>query len=307
MTILGAFVKRAVFASAAMTLAGFAATASAATTTATADTPATYTTAMNIAYRGELPAGADAYMAERCRLDFYHPTNRPGYATVVWLHGGGLSSGEKAIPEPLKEKGFAVAAVNYRLYPKAKCPEFIDDAAAAVVWALKNVETYGGDPSLVFVSGYSAGGYLADMVGLDKSYLQKYDADANALAGIVSLSGQAITHFAVRDAHGIPGTQPVVDEYAPLFHVRKDAPPLVLISGDRELEMLGRYEENAYLARMMKVAGHTQTTLLELDGFDHGTMPGPGFELAVKEIIALSAKKRDRKFAHKRSVRTAKE
>ena len=40
-------------------------------------------------------------------------------------------------------------------------------------------------------------------------------------------------------------TQPLLDEMAPLYHVRDDAPPLLLITGDRELEMLGRYEENA--------------------------------------------------------------
>lgn len=83
------------------------------------------------------------------------------------------------------------------------------------------------------------------MIGLDKSWLGKYDIDANKIAGLISLSGHAITHFTVREERGIPGTQPVVDSLAPLFHVRADAPPLLLITGDREMEMLGRYEENA--------------------------------------------------------------
>jgi hypothetical protein len=97
------------------------------------------------------------------------------------------------------------------------------------------------------------------MVGLDKKYLSKYNIDANRIAGLISLSGQAITHFTIRSERNIPGTQPIVDEMAPLFYVRKDAPPLILITGDSELEMLGRYEENAYLRRMMIVAGHTKT------------------------------------------------
>lgn len=251
------------------------------------DTPVTYTTRTDIAYRGDLPADADPYMAERCRLDLYHPANRTGYATVVWFHGGGLSSGERSVPDQLREKGFAVATANYRLYPKAKCPDFIDDAAAAVAWTMRNIESHGGDPDLVFVSGFSAGGYLAAMVGLDKSWLAKHGADADKLAGIIPLSGQAITHFAIRKERGIPDTRPVVDEFAPLFHVRRDAPPLVLLSGDRELEMLGRYDENAYLARMMKVVGHKRTKLLELDGFDHGGMVAPGLLLFVKELNAL--------------------
>lgn len=70
----------------------------------------------------------------------------------------------------------------------------------------------------------------------------------------------AITHFTVRQERGIEGTQPVVDELAPLYHVRKDAPPLLLITGDREMEMMGRYEENAYRMRMMKVVGHPEHT-----------------------------------------------
>lgn len=53
---------------------------------------------------------------------------------------------------------------------------------------------------------------------------------------------------------------------------------MLLISGDRELEMLGRYEENAYLARMMKVAGHPHTRLLELEGYGHN-MFYPAFPL----------------------------
>jgi hypothetical protein len=70
---------------------------------------------------------------------------------------------------------------------------------------------------------------------------------------------------------------------APLFHVRPDAPPLLMITGDRELEMLGRYEENAYMYRMMKVVGHAETRLMELDGYDHG-MEYPAHPLLLKEI-----------------------
>ena len=53
--------------------------------------------------------------------------------------------------------------------------------------------------------------------------------------------------------------------------------PLLLITGDRERELLGRYEENAFMMRMMKVAGHANTHLLELDGYDHGGMAQPAF------------------------------
>jgi hypothetical protein len=64
---------------------------------------------------------------------------------------------------------------------------------------------------------------------------------------------------------------------APLYHVRRDAPPVLLITGDRERELLGRYEETAYFWRMLKVAGHTDVQLIELKGYDHGGMAEPAF------------------------------
>ncbi len=103
------------------------------------------------------------------------------------------------------------------------------------------------------------------------------------------LSGHTITHFTVRKEMGISGKQPIIDEMAPLYHVRKDAPPLVLITGDRELEMLGRYEENAYMYRMMKVVGHEQCKIFELDGYGHG-MVEPAIPLLIKEVRARSKK-----------------
>ncbi len=229
----------------------------------------------------------DSYINERCILDIYYPKNQKGFSTVVWFHGGGLTQGSKEIPAAFKEKGLCIIGVNYRLSPKVNAPDYIKDAAASIAWAFNNIATYGGDPSRIFLSGHSAGAYLATMVGLDKTWLNAFNIDANKIAGIISMSGQAITHFTIRNEKGIKELQPTIDHYAPLFHVRADAPPLLLITGDRELEMLGRYEENAYLMRMMKLAGHKQTTLLELDGYGHG-MTEPAFPLLIKEIKRIS-------------------
>jgi acetyl esterase/lipase len=238
----------------------------------------------NISYRTADEEKQDEYIAERCKLDIYYPENTKDFTTVVWFHGGGITSGEKHIPEKLMKQGIAVVAVNYRLSPKVKCPSYIEDAAAAVAWTFKNIEKYGGDPKKIVVSGHSAGGYLTSMIGLDKKWLAKYGIDANNIAMLVPFSGHCITHKTIREERGIPDKQPVVDEFAPLYYVRADAPPLILITGDREREMLGRYEENAYMMRMMKVAGHTKTKLYELDSFDHGGMASPAFEILLDEI-----------------------
>ncbi len=242
-----------------------------------------YITKTDVPYYSEAIRGSDNYIKERCVLDVYYPENATGFATVVWFHGGGLTGGSKEIPEALKNKNLCIVGVNYRLSPKVKVKQCIEDAAAAIAWTFNHISEYGGDTSLIFVSGHSAGGYLTLMTGLDKQWLKPYQIDANRIAGLIPLSGQAITHFTLRKERGIAEKQPVVDEFAPLFHVRADAPPLLLITGDREMELLGRYEENAYLARMMKVAGHKNTRLLEMQGYGH-MMTEPAFPLVVEEV-----------------------
>lgn len=244
------------------------------------EVPLQYEIQQDVPYR---PQSSDAYARERCVLDIYYPTNRKGFATIVWFHGGGLTGGEKHIPEALKEKGYAIVAPNYRLSPKVKSPVYIEDAAAAVAWVFNNISQLGGDSGLIFLSGSSAGGYLDMMVGLDKQYLDAHGIDANRIAGLIPFTGHTITHFTIRAERGIPDIRPIVDAFAPLYHVRPDAPPLLLITGDRELEMLGRYEENAYMMRMMKIAGHTQTRLYELDGYGHA-MAEPAFPLLLREV-----------------------
>jgi len=253
-----------------------------------------YETKSNIQYYSAVTNKSDSYINERCVLDIYYPKNTKGFATIVWFHGGGLTGGSKEIPEALKNKGFAIIGVNYRLAPKVKGAKCIEDAAAATAWAFNNIANYGGDTSLIFLSGHSAGGYLVSMAGLDKKWLQKEGIDADKIAGLIPFSGQCITHFQIRKENGIPDTQPTIDAFAPLYYVRADAPPLLLITGDRELEMLGRYEENAYMARMMKIAGHKQTKLFELDGYGHG-MTEPAFPLLINEINRILKEKQNKK------------
>lgn len=243
----------------------------------------------DIPYRENTQALSE-YQRERCILDIHHPSSK-GFATIIWFHGGGLTSGKKSFPKALQNKGHAIVAVNYRLSPKVKVTECLDDAAAAVAWVMKNIGKLGGDQKRIFISGHSAGGYLTSMIGLDSSWLKRHQVEANDIAGLIPYSGHAITHFTVRKERGIAATRPVVDELAPLFHVRKDAPPILLITGDREKELLGRYEENAYLFRMLKVAGHQEVTLFEIDGYGHG-MADPAHPLLLKFVQRIGSKKR---------------
>ncbi len=253
-----------------------------------------YTVKSDIPYYSEQVNAGNKAIREKCLLDIYYPEKVKGFPTIVWFHGGGLSGGDKTqeYPHLLKENGVCIVNANYRMYPDAKCPDYIEDAAAAVAWTFKNIEKYGGDPELIFVSGHSAGGYLTSMVGMDKKWLSAHGVDADMIAGLLPLSGHVITHFNIRKERGIPNGQPVVDEFAPMYHVRADAPPLLLITGDRELELLGRYEENAYMARMMKHNGHKETYLYELQGFDHEMEEPASF--IILEFIYKTCKKKDK-------------
>ena len=85
--------------------------------------------------------------------------------------------------------------------------------------------------------------------------------------------------------------QATIDQYAPLTYVRPDAPPIVIISGDRELELYGRYEEQAYFWRMLKLVGHKDVTLYEMQGYNHGEMPQPAYKILKDHIRRLTAGK----------------
>lgn len=232
----------------------------------------------------------DSYSLDRLKLDVYHPEEVTDRPVVVWFHGGGLEVGNKEIPVQLMEKDIVVVGVNYRLLPQVSIKETLDDAAEAVAWVFSHITEYGGDPHKIIVSGHSAGGYISMMLCLDKHWLAAYGVDADSVMMYVPFSGQAITHYNVRKMQGIPPLQATIDEYAPLYWVRGDCPPLVLICGDRELELYGRYDENQYLARMMKLAGHKQTYLYEIDGHGHGGMIDPGFhilETHLKKMLGI--------------------
>lgn len=236
----------------------------------------------------------DAYSAERCRLDVYGDTVGAGRPVVVWFHGGGLTGGSKELPARLVSEGYVVVAPNYRLIPRVTVGECIDDAAAAVAWTFENIGRYGGDRSKIFVAGHSAGGYLTSMIGLDRRQLRRYGVEADSIAALIPFSGQAITHFSHRKSQGIGELQPTVDSLAPLFYVRPDCPPYIIITGDREQEIFGRHEENAYLWRMMKLVGHKDVYIYEEDGFNHGDMCIPGFEILVKHVNRIAGHRKNR-------------
>lgn len=218
------------------------------------------------------------YEQKRCVVDLYLPKPRKDCSVIVWFHGGGMTGGDKrdaaAVGKRFAQAGIIVASVEYRLYPKAKYPDFIDDAAACTAWVMKHAAEYGGNPKSVFIAGHSAGGYLTGILGMDPKYLAKYGVDTAQLAGMIPVSGQAFTHFVIREQHGVKDVQTttVCDDAAPCYHVRKDSPPILIIMGDQDYP--ARAEENHYFLAMLKLVGHPDAEFKLFAGRTHGSIIG---------------------------------
>jgi acetyl esterase/lipase len=253
-------------------------------------TNSNYEVIKNLPYYSKSICDTNAYIKEQCLLDIYKPIGKKNTPVIVWFHGGGLTGGTKSIPKELLDYGYLIVSVEYRLSPKVKAPGYIEDAAAGTAWVFQNIATYGGNTQQIFLSGHSAGGYLDLMIGLENKWLAKYGISTNSIAGLLPLSPQVITHYTIRDENGISKYQPLIEGYAPVYHIKKNTPPIVLITGDREMELLGRYEENAYFFRMMKVIENNNVKLFELEGLDHGEMMKPGISILMKKIATILKK-----------------
>lgn len=111
----------------------------------------------NISYVNE-PSNA------RQRLDVIKPDGEGPFPVLVFVHGGGFISMDKSyysrMCKVFAAAGYLVLNVNYRRAPRFRYPLNISDIGAAVAWALENAAAYGGDPSVMFLAGDSAGAHL---------------------------------------------------------------------------------------------------------------------------------------------------
>ena len=119
------------------------------------------------------------------RLDLYKPGGRAAPPIVVVIHGGSWRGGdEKQLPKlnwHLVRRGYAVAAISYRLAPEYKFPAALDDVRSAVAFLKTRARLLGIDPNRIALLGRSAGGQLA--------LLTAYTASDPAIRGAISLYG----------------------------------------------------------------------------------------------------------------------
>ena len=199
------------------------------------------------------------------KLDILKPKNatgkRPG---VLFIHGGGWVGGSKenvvanfCLPYVLK--GFVVANVEYRLAKAALAPAAVTDVLKAAEWFQKNAEKYGVDPKKIIVSGDSAGGHLALMVGLAPKQANlgppaKVAAVIN-FYGITDvmdvLEGQNMKAYAVGwIPDSMADRREVARRVSPQSWVRKKLPPTLTIHGGEDPTV--PYEHGVTLVRMMR-------------------------------------------------------
>ncbi len=183
-------------------------------------------------------------------LDLYLPAADAPPPVIVHVHGGGWRRGSRRHPLPrlgadfyerLAARGFAVAAVDYRLSGEARYPAAVEDVRAAVGWARDQAAAYGLDPGRVFLWGDSAGGHLALMAALTGAGVQA----VVAWFPVTDLAGLA---FDVAAAGGTPDPGPqsrealflgapaasvpdLAREASPVTQAGAAAPPVLLMHG----------------------------------------------------------------------------
>lgn len=189
-------------------------------------------------------------------LDVYIPTGEE-FPVFVYFHGGGLEEGDKTekFILDLVERGIGVVSANYRMYPNAVYPEFIEDGAATVAWAKENIKKY-GNVNGFYVGGSSAGAYISLMLCFNRKYLAKYSITNKTIDGYYHNAGQPTVHFNVLKELGLDERRIVVDEKAPLYYVddKETYPYMEIAISDNDIE--NRYEQTMLLISTLKHFRH---------------------------------------------------
>ncbi len=201
---------------------------------------------------GELP---------RQRLDLYLPAEAEAPPLVVFIHGGNWREGSRKdypfLAQALTSRGIAVAVPDYRLYPEARWPVFLEDNARAVAWLRGEQGRAAGAPQgACFVMGHSAGAYNAAALAFDPRWLDAagLPGGRNALAGCVALAGPF---------DWTPHERELADTFGPAPGGRLDAapsdaalvgaPPALLLHGDADGTVSPRH--SVRLAERLRAAG----------------------------------------------------
>lgn len=208
----------------------------------------------------------------RHKLDIYRPGQGADDGPIVlFLYGGGWRNGHRStygfVGAALASRGIATIVPDYRLYPEVKFPAFVEDAALAYRWVIRNVARRGEGTRPVILVGHSAGAHTAALLALDARYLDGGEGDMARPAGLVGLAGPyAFDPTTWATTKSIFASAARAEAARPISFVRKDAPPALLMHGlDDTVVKLWNMQS---LARDLRQAG-VRVRSLEFDGVGH--------------------------------------
>lgn len=210
---------------------------------------------------------------------------RPG---VIMFHGGGWieSSNETMMTDfclPYLERGFVVCNVEYRFASAAPAPAAVTDALDAARWFFAHASGYGVDPARIVVTGASAGGHLALMVGLTPAAANlgppaRVAAIVNGF-GITDvaelLAGPHHKSWAAAWVPAQPGRLELARRVSPLTYVRPGLPPLLTVQGANDTTV--PLEQGVRLTQALRAAGDDAELIIvphAKHGFSRQQWPG---------------------------------
>ena len=197
----------------------------------------------------------ERYASKPCQLlDLYLPDEN-GFDTILWFHGGGMEAGDRkggaALAEHAVNAGYAFVSVEYSMYPTARYPEFIVDAAQSVKHVQKRLPEVGGSGRII-ITGQSAGAYLTMMLCMNPAYLRNFGVDMDGILAFVSDSAQQTVHYNVLRERGMDTRLERLDDAAPLYYagVNTLTKPLLIIYYENDMPC--RPEQNILTYKSLK-------------------------------------------------------
>ncbi len=173
----------------------------------------------------------------RALLDIY-AADKPGGPVLVYIHGGYWRSGSKEdncnfVPV-FTSRGATVVLIEYDLCPKVTITDIVGQTRSAIAWVYRNIVRYSGDPSLIYISGHSAGGHLTAMALAHDWQKEKLPRDF--IKGAVATSGvydlEMVMHISVQEQVRL--TAEMAGQNSPFVHPPRPICPLIIAVGGAE-------------------------------------------------------------------------
>jgi acetyl esterase/lipase len=166
--------------------------------------------------------------------DLYSPSLATPAPAVLLIHGGGWNDKERrsdmdGIARMLAKRGYFVMNATYRLTPAWKFPAQPDDLEQALGFMRKNSDSLNIDPSRIATFGYSAGGHLAALIGLDPKNRVKAIVAGGAPSDLSFWPDGRLTGLLLGGP--VKGNEALYRRASPVTHVRSDSPPVFIYHG----------------------------------------------------------------------------